>query len=258
MDNSPLVDFTLLSPNCSRRHGKIKKITIHHAAGITTVEFLGSEFASPERGASATYGIDNSGRVGQYVDERNAPWTSNSYDNDNQAVTIEVANDEIGGLWHVSDIALAKLIDLCTDVCIRNKIKRLNYTGDASGNLTRHNMFAATACPGEYLQSKFSYIAEEVNKRLEKRKPMTTQEKKAFEELEKKVDKLKADLDTCFEKYNWTTACPEWAQTTVHKLLSKGILKGRDDGQLYLSEQMIRILVMLDRAGDFDRESTND
>ena len=43
---------------------------------------------------------------------------------------------------------------------------KLNYTGDKSGNLTRHNMFAATACPGPYLQSKFPYIAEEVNKRL--------------------------------------------------------------------------------------------
>ena len=61
---------------------------------------------------------------------------------------------------------MKKLIDLCVDICKRNGIAKLNYTGDKNGNLTRHNMFAATVCPGPYLQSKFPYIAEEVNKRL--------------------------------------------------------------------------------------------
>ena len=54
--------------------------------------------------------------------------------------------------WHASDKALAKLIDLCVDICKRNGIPSLNYTGDAGGNLPRHNMFAAAACPGPYLQ----------------------------------------------------------------------------------------------------------
>jgi hypothetical protein len=82
------------------------------------------------------------------------------------AVTIEVANDVTGGNWHVSDKALASLIDLCTDICKRNGIVKLNFTGDKNGNLTMHKYFAATACPGAYLESKFPYIAEEVNKRL--------------------------------------------------------------------------------------------
>ena len=81
------------------------------------------------------------------------------------AITIEVANDG-GANWHVSDKALAKTIDLCVDICERNGIKELKFTGDKTGNLTMHKYFAATACPGPYLESKFPYIAEEVNKRL--------------------------------------------------------------------------------------------
>jgi peptidoglycan hydrolase-like protein with peptidoglycan-binding domain len=77
-----------------------------------------------------------------------------------------VANDVVGGNWHVSDKALAALIDLCVDICKRNDIKKLNYTGDKSGNLTMHKWFASTLCPGPYLESKFPYIANEVNKRL--------------------------------------------------------------------------------------------
>jgi hypothetical protein len=77
-----------------------------------------------------------------------------------------VANDEVGGNWHVSDTALSKLVELCADICRRNGIPKLNFTGDKSGNLTMHKWFAPTACPGPYLASKFPYIAKEVNKRL--------------------------------------------------------------------------------------------
>ena len=167
MSNSSLVNYTRISPNrTSPRQKKITKITIHHMAGNGTVEACGREFASASRMGSSNYAIDSMGRVGMYVEEKDRAWTSSSPDNDHRAVTIEVANDRIGGNWHVSDRALAKLIDLCVDICRRNDIKRLNFTGDKNGNLTMHKYFAATACPGPYLESKFPYIAAEVNKRL--------------------------------------------------------------------------------------------
>jgi hypothetical protein len=167
MSNSKLVNYTQLSPNCSKpRNHVIDKLTIHHMAGNLTVEQCGSVFAPASRKASANYGIGTDGRVGLYVDEANRSWCSSNSANDNRAVTIEVANDEVGGNWHVSDTALAKLIDLCVDICQRNGIARINYTGDKSGNLTMHKWFAATACPGPYLESKFPYIAEQINARL--------------------------------------------------------------------------------------------
>lgn len=168
MSNSKLVNHTNLSPNFSSRNGtKIDTITIHHMAGNLSVETCGRMFADPSAEASSNYGIGTDGRVGLYVDEANRSWCSSNGDNDRRAVTIEVANDQIGGDWHVSDTAMAKLIDLCVDICRRNGIAKLNYTGDTSGNLTMHCWFKATACPGPYLKSKFGYIADEVNKRLD-------------------------------------------------------------------------------------------
>lgn len=178
MSNSPLVNYVRISPNSNNpRNNKIKKITIHHMAGNLSVETCGNVFAPSGRKASSNYGIGSDGRVGMYVEEKNRSWCSSNANNDHQAITIEVAND--GGAntnWHVSDKALAKLIDLCVDICKRNGIASLNYTGDASGNLTRHNMFANTTCPGPYLQSKFPYIANEVNKRLNTSTPEPTPE----------------------------------------------------------------------------------
>ena len=167
MSNSSLVKYTKISPNSSARTAPISKITIHHAAVVNaSLVGLGNGFAKPERQASSNYGIDSSGNIGLFVDESRRAWTSSNRDNDNVAVTIEVANSKGAPNWEVSDEALAALIELCVDICKRNGIKELNYTGTPEGNLTRHNMFIATTCPGAYLESKFSYIAKEVNARL--------------------------------------------------------------------------------------------
>jgi len=166
MSNSPLTDYVKISPyRSSPRSRKIDKITIHHMAGNLSVETCGNVFQG-SRKASANYGIGTDGRVGMYVEEKDRAWTSSNTANDDRAVTIEVANSSSGGNWPVSDKALAKLIDLCVDICQRNGIRALNFTGDKNGNLTMHKYFAATACPGPYLAGKFSYIAQEVNKRL--------------------------------------------------------------------------------------------
>ena len=165
MSNSSLVTYIKLSPHYYSREGTpITDITIHHMAGNLTVYQCGEVFQTRE--ASANYGIDGAGRVGLYVDEKNASWANANAASNRRSITIELANDQEGGDWHVSDTAINKCIELCVDICNRNGIKKLTYTGDTSGNLTRHNMFYATACPGPYLQSKFPYIENEVNKRL--------------------------------------------------------------------------------------------
>lgn len=149
-----------------RNGHRICKITPHHVAGKVTGLQCARLFQNPNRNASANYSIGYNGDIVGCVDEENRAWTSNSRNNDYQAITIECSNDEIGGNWHISDKTWNSLVELCVDICTRYNF-RLNYTGDASGSLTRHNMFQSTACPGPYLQSRFSELAEIVNKRLD-------------------------------------------------------------------------------------------
>ena len=123
MSNSPLVQYTKISPNSSNpRNNKIKKITIHHMAGVLSVETCGNIFANPKRQASSNYAIGSDGRIAMYVEEKNRSWCSSSANNDNQAITIEVSNSQKGGNWPVSDYVLSRLIDLCVDICKRNGI----------------------------------------------------------------------------------------------------------------------------------------
>ncbi len=168
--NSPLIDYIFLSPNADFPRGdSIKKLTIHHMAGHFGLEMIGANFSQRDRRASSNYAIDSSGRIALYVEESNRAWTSSSKENDDQAVTIEVANDETGGNWHVSDEAYEALIALCTDICRRNGIWRLDFTGNPEGSLTIHKMFSdKTECPGPYLESRMVEIAAAVNERLAK------------------------------------------------------------------------------------------
>lgn len=179
MSNSPLVTYKRLSPNCTKpRNHKIDRIVIHHMAGKLTVQQCGAVFASSSRQASSNYGVDSNGKVGMYVEEKNRSWATANAAIDHRAVTIEVANSKTGGNWPVSAKALKKTIELCADICKRNGIKKLIYTGDKTGNLHMHCWYAATSCPGPYLKSKFSYIAKEVNKLLEAETTKTSTAKK--------------------------------------------------------------------------------
>lgn len=187
MSNSALVDYVKISPNrTSPRNHAIDRITIHHMAGNLSVETCGNVFAPSSRQASANYGIDSNGRVGMYVEERDRSWCSSNKANDHRAVTIEMADNAGAPGWGCSDKAMNKLVELCTDICRRNGIAKLNYTGDTNGNLTMHKWFAATDCPGAYLESKFPWIAEQVNKRLsgKKEEPKLNQNpgKRAYKE----------------------------------------------------------------------------
>lgn len=175
MSNSAMVTYTRLSPNCTKpRDHANDTITIHHMAGNLSVEKCGDIFASTSRQASSNYGVDSKGHVGLYVEECNRSWCSSNKDNDNRAITIEVANDGGAPDWHVSDTALNTTIKLVVDICKRNGIKkliwsdnkndRINHVGGC--NMTLHQDFKSTSCPGPYLKSKMAYIAQKVNEEL--------------------------------------------------------------------------------------------
>ena len=174
MSNSALVNYTKISPNrTSPRKNKIDTITIHCVVGQCSVETLGAIFAPSSRQASSNYGVGYDGRFGMYCEEKDRSWCSSSAANDNRAITIEVASDTTEP-YAVNDKAYAALLDLVTDICRRNGIKKLVWSTKKNErvnhlngcNLTVHRDYANKSCPGNYLYERQGAIAAEVNKRL--------------------------------------------------------------------------------------------
>lgn len=174
MSNSKLISCTLISPNKnSPRNHKIDTITIHCVVGQCSAERIGEIFKPTSRQASSNYGIGYDGRIGLYVDEADRSWCSSSAANDNRAITIEVASDTKHP-YAVNDKAYAALLDLVTDICRRNGIKKLVWSTNKNErvnhlngcNMTVHRDYANKSCPGDYLYERHGAIAAEVNKRL--------------------------------------------------------------------------------------------
>ena len=248
MSNSPLVSYTKLSPNHSgRRNHVIDTISIHCMAGNGSVETCGALFADPARKASSNYGIGSDGRIALYVEEANRSWCTSNAANDHRAITIEVANNGGAPDWPVSDKAYAALLDLLTDICRRNRIKKLLWRGDKSligqvdkQNMTVHRWFAAKACPGDYLYNRHGEIAAEVNRRLEgEEKPMDIA--KLISEM---TNEQAYQLMQKAELHAKTLSEPDWSQQEGHwaKDMENGIVDGTSPERPMKRDEVIAVL----------------
>ncbi|MFV0351438.1 MAG: N-acetylmuramoyl-L-alanine amidase [Oscillospiraceae bacterium] len=163
MGNSALITKILpvaaknYSAGRSARGGKISEITLHHAAGILTVEGIKNSWKN--NNVSSTYGAAHK-EIALYVAEADVPHTNGNWAANLRAVTIEIANSGLAPNWPVADDTLETVIKLVADIAKRNSLGTLV----PGKNLTWHSVYAATACPGPYLLAKMQYIADEANK----------------------------------------------------------------------------------------------
>lgn len=218
MSNSKLATYTAISPNRNApRNHKIDTITIHCMAAQWTAKQCANYFSHSDAQASSNYCVGHDGSIALSVPETDRSWCSSSPSNDHRAITIEVASDNKAP-YAVKAEAYNALIALLVDICKRNGIKKLIWKNNKSdrlsridgANMTVHMDFANKACPGEYLLSRMSKIASEVNERLEG-------ETMAFKDIKNSVHK---------------TAI-EWGA----KL---GLIKGFDDGTFRPDEPVTR------------------
>ena len=115
-----------------------------------------------------------------------------------------------------------------------------------------HREVGATGCPGKYypLQEMKDYWNE---KKVEDN-AMTNEEKVKFNELVNVVSDLQTTIDKLANPmiYNYIDKnMPEYARPTIQKLVDKGILQGDENG-LGLTDDLLRVLVINDRAGLYD------
>ncbi len=73
--------------------------------------------------------------------------------------------------------------------------------------------------------------------------------KRRYAELKEDFDRLRASREPV---YQYGVSLPDWGAATVYKLVNKGFLEGEAPDNLNLSESMLRVLVVNDRAGLYD------
>lgn len=161
-----------IHPNPSYNHSagrsgqRVCKITPHHMCAVWTGERCAESFDVAGRNASSNYCIGVDGEIVGCVDESDRSWCSASKWNDTRAITIECANSSLGGDYPISQATWDSLVALCVDICRRYGF-RLSYDDTRNGTLTAHHMFAATNCPGNWLDAHLTELASQVNAALD-------------------------------------------------------------------------------------------
>ena len=222
--NSPLVKMTMRSPNHYDYRQTIDTITIHMVVGQATMAALGNVFLPTSRNASSNYGVCIDG-IAMYVDEKFGSWCSSSYANDMRAITIETSSDTFYP-YAVRDDVYERLVQLCADICKRNGKTKMVWCGSlaATNNrvfepwemrMTLHKWFAATQCPGKYLEDRMGDIANRVNKILAK---------KEEKEVEPSKDVTKDD-----PKYKY-----------IERVKKAGIMSNYKDGKFKPNKKLTR------------------
>lgn len=158
------------------RPGGITRITPHCYVGQVTAE-QGVDYLAGKDGASVNYVVDKDGKVGCNIPEELGAWTSSSINNDNQAITMELACDTTYP-YAMNDSCIAGFIELVVDICKRYNRNKVVYIADKNEALaynvaenefliTFHRWFAATACPGQWFLDNVQGIVDRINDKLE-------------------------------------------------------------------------------------------
>lgn len=161
---SSLATGQLLAPvmtnTWGKRPGKVTKFTPHCAVGLLSAKRI-CEILNG-KGASASYVIGKDGEIWSNVLEENAPGTSSSQWNDQQAITVECACD-LSHPYKFPDKVWNSLVALAKDIIKRHGIGKLVFTGDRNGSLTYHKFYSPTACPGQWFIDNTQRFVNEVN-----------------------------------------------------------------------------------------------
>lgn len=129
---------------------KIDKIVVHYNAGNLTVEGCWSVWQI--RKASAHYQVEDDGRIGQLVWDRDTAWHCGVFSQNQRSIGIEHANRADGT---ITEKCLDNGAHLVAALCHLYGLGRPEWLR----NVFPHKYFKSTSCPGQiYGSQKDAYI----------------------------------------------------------------------------------------------------
>lgn len=119
---------------------KIQYITRHHLAGVGTTQDVWNWWQT--RQASAHYVVENSGRIGQIVWDRDTAWSNANSLSNQRSIAIEHSNAGGAG-YPINDTVIREGARLAAALCWFYKLGRPQF----GKNIRDHREFSSTSCP---------------------------------------------------------------------------------------------------------------
>lgn len=234
-------------------------IVIHYCGAVGTAKNNVDYFASQKLSASATYFVDEKS-IWQCVEDYNKAWHCGGglqgsgghaffkKCTNSNSIGIEMCCKKTSsGQWYFEPATVENTVELT-----RYLMQKYNIPAD---RVIRHYDVTGKICPEPYVRNEQAW--NDFKNMLKEDETMNSQERAKFNALVEAVEGLTGKVDKLTNKmvYAWVDDnMPEWARPTITKLVNLGYLKGDEEGKLNLDDNMLRILVILDRAGNFDKK----
>lgn len=186
--------------------------------------------------ASAHYFVDPNGVV-QSVKDSDTAWhcgkeRGGSYYNDCRnanSIGIEMCSVIRNGVYVIPEETMKRAAKLTRELMAKYHVP--------VSRVCRHYDVTHKNCPEPWVRNPKQW--EKFLEMLEEEDMTEAQTRKiAQEEIKKANAKV----------YNRVQDCPAWAQNTVQRLVNKGFLQGDENGRLGLTEDLMRVLVINNRA----------
>ena len=221
----------------SRRPSDICYLVIHFTANDgDSAKNNADYFAREAPGASAHFFVDER-EIWQSVKEKDIAWHCGTrgmyfhpYCRNANSLGIELCSRKRGEKYYFTPETVKNAQQF-----VRSLMKRY---GIPTENVVRHYDVTHKNCPAPFVEDAGAW---------QKFKAGLMEQTKEDNMTEKQVKQLIEQSKTVFDTEE---AVPEWGRATIEKLTKRGLLRG-EDGKLALTEEMLRVFVVLDRAGAF-------
>ena len=210
------------------RKQPIQYIVVHYTANNgDRAQGNGNYFSQPNRNASAHYFVDEN-EIVQSVKDTDTAWHcgAKSYKhskcrNDNSIGIEMCSKKDDKGQYYINEQTQNTAIKL-----IKVLMEKYNIPIE---NVLRHYDVTGKMCPEPFVRNQIQW--------LDFKNKLSEEKKEGTEMIYNYIDEN----------------MPDWAKPTVQKLIDKGALKGDEKGELLLTGTMLRLFVIHDRMGIYDR-----
>lgn len=239
------IPFKQCNPNNYQkgRSFPINWICLHFTSNNGDTAQNNADFFARESGlrASAHYFVDPNGVV-QSVKDGDTAWhcgreRGGSYYNDCRnanSIGIEMCSVIRNGVYVIPEATVKRAAKLTRELMAKYHVP--------ASRVCRHYDVTHKQCPEPWVRNP---------KQWEKFKEMLT-EKEVEDMTEQQTRNIAkqeiANAEKAKKVYDTVDAVPTWGKATVQKLVNKGFLQGDDKGKLALSTDLLRLLVINDRA----------
>lgn len=226
---------------------KIEYIAIHYTAGTRSARGsafnVASYFSSGNAGGSADFIVD---------DELFVQYNGDILNRYCWGVGDKKANSKGGSLYGIA----TNRNTISIEICSRNRTGKVPRSNDPTWEFSDKAVENAITL-AKYLMGKYNIPVERVVRHYDisgkicpgiigwNAESGSEEKWLAFKARLKGGDEV--------ETYKTINDIPDWGKETVKKLIAHGSLKGDANGELNLDRNMLRVLVINDREGCYDK-----